>query len=141
MSGHGHGGSVGIGQAEAVRIWLLGGFRVSVGERTVAENAWRLKKAASLVKLLALAPSHQLHREQAMEALWPQLGRRAASNNLRGALHAARRAFDLSAGSSSRQSGFSFLASKDEQLALCEGCELWVDVEAFEVAAATARRS
>jgi predicted ATPase/DNA-binding CsgD family transcriptional regulator len=33
------------------------------------------------------------------------------------------------------------LASEDEQLALCKGCELWVDVEAFEEAAATARRS
>jgi predicted ATPase/DNA-binding SARP family transcriptional activator/DNA-binding CsgD family transcriptional regulator len=132
MSGHGH-GSVG-GEAEAVRIWLLGGFRVSVGERTVAEDAWRLKKAASLVKLLALSSNHRLHREQAMEALWPHLGRRAASNNLRGALHAARRAFDPAAGSR-------YLASEDEQLVLCEGCELWVDVEAFEETAATARRS
>ena len=38
---------------EAVRVWLLGGFRVSVGNRKVDESAWRLKKAASLVKLLA----------------------------------------------------------------------------------------
>ena len=39
---------------DAVRIRLLGGFRVSVGERSIGEERWRLKKAASLVKLLAL---------------------------------------------------------------------------------------
>jgi len=41
---------------EAVRIWLLSGFRVSVGSRTIQDDAWRLRKAAALVKLLTLAP-------------------------------------------------------------------------------------
>src|SRR5215218_8233888 len=76
---------------KAVRVWLLGGFRVSVGPRAITQDAWRLRKAASLVKLLALAPGHRLHREQAMDVLWPDSGRRAASNSLRSTLHAARR--------------------------------------------------
>jgi hypothetical protein len=46
---------------EAVRIKLLGSFSVSVGSRTIQHNEWRLRKAASLVKLLALAPGHRLH--------------------------------------------------------------------------------
>ena len=54
-------------------MWLLGGFRVSVGARTIEDGGWRLRKAASLVKLLALAPGHRLHREQAMDLLWPHL--------------------------------------------------------------------
>ncbi len=70
------------GRPEALRIKLLGGFSVSVGSRNIEEDAWRLRKAAALVKLLALAPGHSLHREQVMEALWPELGKRAASNNL-----------------------------------------------------------
>src|SRR5829696_4227459 len=78
-------------ELSAVRIRLLGGFSVTVGERKVDESAWRLRKAASLVKLLALAPGHRLHRERAMDLLWPELGLRAASNNLRQALHVARR--------------------------------------------------
>ena len=73
-----------------MRIWLLGGFKVSVENRTIEDDAWRLKKAANLVKLLALSPSHRLHREQVMEALWPDLGTDAASNNLRGTVHSAR---------------------------------------------------
>ncbi len=66
-----------------MRVWLLGGFRVSVGSRTIEGDAWRLRKAAALVKLLALAPDHRLHREQILDLLWPSLGKRAASNNLR----------------------------------------------------------
>jgi predicted ATPase/DNA-binding SARP family transcriptional activator/DNA-binding CsgD family transcriptional regulator len=119
---------------EAVRVWLLGGFRVSVGSRTIEENAWRLRKAAALVKLLALAPGHRLHREQVMDLLWPELGLKAASNNLRQALHAARRALDPAVGSR-------YLASQGESLALCPRGELWVDVEGFEESTLTARRS
>ncbi|MBA2783153.1 MAG: hypothetical protein H0T74_09560 [Rubrobacteraceae bacterium] len=52
-----------------LRVSLLGRFEISVGSRVVGEQAWRLRKAASLFKLLALAPYHRLHREQAMELL------------------------------------------------------------------------
>jgi DNA-binding SARP family transcriptional activator len=120
-----------------LRVWLLGGFRVSVGTRTVEEGAWRLKKAAALVKLLALAPGHHLHRERAMDLLWPNLGRKAAANNLSQALHAARRAL----GPDDAGAASGFVASRGEQLVLCPGGELWLDVDAFEEAAATARRS
>ena len=122
---------------ETLRVWLLGGFRVSVGTNTVEEGEWRLRKAASLIKLLALAPSHHLHREQAMDLLWPDQGRHAAANNLSQALHVARRAL----GPEDAQGASGYLASQGEQLVLCPGAELWVDVEAFEEAAATARRS
>jgi hypothetical protein len=54
-----------------LRIELLGGFRVSLGERAVPAMEWRRSKAASLVKLLALAQGHRLHREQAMDVRWP----------------------------------------------------------------------
>jgi DNA-binding SARP family transcriptional activator len=134
MSERGH-GSVG-GDAETVRIRLLGGFRVSVGDRTVRPDSWRMRKAASLVKLLALAPGHHLHREQAMETLWPELGRQAASNNLRQALHAARRALDPDSIVGPR-----YLASEDESLVLCPEGQLWVDSNAFEEAARNAHRS
>ena len=49
---------------EAVRVCLLGGFRVRVGDRAVGSGGWRLKKAASLVKILSLSKDHRLHREQ-----------------------------------------------------------------------------
>ena len=64
--------------SKTVRVWLLGGFRVSVGSRSIPQQSWRLRKAATLVKLLALAADHRLHREQVMDILWAQSGRRAA---------------------------------------------------------------
>jgi hypothetical protein len=71
-------GNDGVGQSGAVRVWLLGGFRVSVGPHTIEQDQWRLRKAAALVKLLALSTGHRLHREQAMDALWPDSSRKAA---------------------------------------------------------------
>ena len=121
---------------EAVRVWLLGGFRVSVGLRTIEESEWRLKKAASLVKLLALAEGHRLHREQIMELLWPGLDPKAAANNLHYALYRARRILNPTSTTPSR-----YLVFRDERLELCPNSPLYVDVETFEEAAATARRT
>jgi predicted ATPase/DNA-binding SARP family transcriptional activator/DNA-binding CsgD family transcriptional regulator len=119
---------------QPLRVWLLDGFGVSVGSRSIARGAWRLRKSAALIKLLALAPGHRMHREQAMDLLWPDSGRRSASNNLRSVLYAARKVLDPNM-------GFLYLASEGKALALCPEVDLWVDVDAFEVALATARRT
>src|SRR5919112_1963343 len=100
------------GKRKVVRVWLLGGFQVSVGSRIISQDAWRLRKAATLVKLLSLAPGHRLYREQAMDLLWPDSGRKTASNSLRNTLHTARKIFDPAMGSR-------YLASEDESLVLC----------------------
>src|SRR5262245_61065237 len=76
--------------AARLEIHLLGGFRVALGGQLLPAARWRRGRAAALVKLLALAPGHQLHREQAMEALWPTAEPAAAGISLRVALHHAR---------------------------------------------------
>ena len=119
-----------------VRIRLLGEFRVSVGSKTVEERDWRLRKPAALVKLLALAPGHRLLREQAMDLLWPNLGKKAAANNLRQALYAARKTLHPDPQHASR-----YLSSENEWLALCPAGDLWVDIEAFEEAAWASHRA
>lgn len=120
------------GARESVRVWLLGGFRVSVGDRIIEEDGWSLRKAGSLVKLLSLAPGHRLHREQVMDALWPDLPPKSAANNLHRTLHAARRTFGPDAARS-------LLVLRDERLSLCPDGEVLVDVGAFEDAAKAAR--
>jgi DNA-binding SARP family transcriptional activator len=111
-----------------LRIELLGGFRVTVAGRAVPDSAWRRRRPAALVKLLALAPGHRLHREQVMDALWPDLDPPAAAANLRKAVHHARRAIapDL-------------IVSSGDVLCLASD-ELWLDVDAFRAAAGEARR-
>ena len=50
-------------------LQLLGGFRLLVAGRPVPAHAWRQRRVASVVKLLALAPAQRLHREQVMDLL------------------------------------------------------------------------
>jgi predicted ATPase/DNA-binding SARP family transcriptional activator/DNA-binding CsgD family transcriptional regulator len=119
---------------DAVCVRLLGGFRISVGVRTLEESDWRLRKAATLIKLLALAPQHRLHRDVIMDLLWQELAPRAAANNLRYTLHYARRILRAITTDASR-----CLRLRSERLALCPEGGLLVDVAAFEEAADVAR--
>jgi DNA-binding SARP family transcriptional activator len=118
-----------------LRIELLGGFRVSIGDRGVPDTAWHRRKPAALVKLLALAPAHQLHREEIMDALWPDLDPEAAGANLRKALHHARRALATIA-----PDGATLISSEADLLSLAAE-HLWLDVERFRFTLAAARRS
>ena len=120
-----------------LRISLLGGFRVVRGDQALAEGSWRLQKARSLLKLLALAPGHQLGREQIADILWPDLAPDAAANNFHRTLHAARRAL----GGDHEGRGAGSLQIQSGLVALRPSGPLWVDVAAFESAAATARHS
>src|SRR5581483_11578263 len=109
-------------------ICLLGGFAATVDDAPVEPRAWRLRKGRELVKLLALAPGHRLHREQVMDVLWRDHAPAAAANNLYQAVHAARRALGPGA-----------IAVHDEVVSLADDIE--VDVDVFERAAADAERS
>src|SRR3954468_24427313 len=110
----------------AVHISLFGAFSVRVGEEVVPEGAWRLRKAKSLVKLLALAPERRIHRERAMEALWPDLLRDAAANNFHQALYVARRALEAAGAEAA-----AVLPLRDDVLSLYPGGEVDVDADAF----------
>ncbi len=107
-------------------IKLLGGFAAIVDGEPVADSLWRLRKGRELIKMLALAPDHRLHREQLMDALWPERDPDAAANNLHQVVHVARRAV-----------GAESIVLRDELFAL----DADVDVDDFERAVAQARRA
>jgi DNA-binding SARP family transcriptional activator len=75
----------------SVEIQLLGRFEVMVDGLPLPAAAWRHRRAAGLVKLLALASGNRLHREQVIEALWPHLSPEAGDRNLHKAIHLARK--------------------------------------------------
>ena len=75
-----------------VDIRLLGGFQVAVGGVAIPTDAWRRRHAAALVKLLALAPGRTLHREQVLDALWPDEDPALSAPRLHKAAHFVRRA-------------------------------------------------
>src|SRR5436305_8984189 len=118
--------SGGLGcRAMPVNVNLLGGFAAAVDGVAVPDTAWRLKKARELVKLLALARGHRLHRDQAMDVLWRDLAPSAAANNLHQAVRVARRAL-----------GADTIDVRDEVLSLVAE----VDVDLLDAAATEARR-
>jgi predicted ATPase/DNA-binding SARP family transcriptional activator len=116
-----------------VRIRLLGGFEVSVADRPVTADAWRLRKAKTLVKLLALARGHRLHREALVAVLWPDRDGASATNNLHQALYVARRAL---AGSSE-----ALCSLRDDVVLLSDGTMPWLDTDAFEAACRRAHQT
>lgn len=114
-----------------VSIHLLGRFSVSVDGRPIPTGDWRRDRAAALVKLLAIAPAHRLHREQAMEAFWPDLDGEAAGANLRKAIHFARRTLGV----------HELIGLTNDVVSLAPEAELSIDAEQFEAAAKAALKS
>jgi DNA-binding SARP family transcriptional activator/tetratricopeptide (TPR) repeat protein len=105
-----------------VRIDMLGGFSVTVDEVTVPDDAWTRRHAAGLVKLLALARGRRMHREQVIDALWPDASLDAAGPRLHKAAYYARRAL----GGHARA-----LVLRSDLVTLLPDAEVRVDVHAF----------
>ncbi len=119
---------------EVLCIGLLGVFSISVGDNVIADDAWRLRKAKTLIKLLALAPERRLHVDQAAELLWAGRDPDSARNNLHQAIFAARRALD-----SIGLDGSRYLELREELILLSPEDPVRIDTVAFEELAAAAR--
>src|SRR2546423_6903378 len=113
--------------ATPLQIRLFGAFEARVGDEVVPEGAWRLRKGKSLVKLLALAPERRVHRERAMELLWPERSVDAAANNFHQALYVARRALEAAGADAA-----AVLPLRDDMVVLYPGGTVDIDVDAFE---------
>ena len=57
-----------------VSIHLLDRFCVVIDGRPIPDSSFPRRASVSLLKLLALSRGHRLHREQVMDALWPDAG-------------------------------------------------------------------
>jgi DNA-binding SARP family transcriptional activator/tetratricopeptide (TPR) repeat protein len=108
--------------SSTVHVRLLGRFEVTVDGVPVPAARWARKHAASLVKVLALAPGLRLHREQVIDLVWPEDSAAEALPKLHKAAHFARRAIDVP----------SAVVLRGEQVLLCPEAEVTVDVAQFE---------
>jgi DNA-binding SARP family transcriptional activator/tetratricopeptide (TPR) repeat protein len=104
-----------------VQIAVLGRFQVLVDGRPVPDTAWARRSASGLVKLLALAPGHGLHRDQVLDALWPDLPADEARPRLHTAAHYARRALGDRSG----------VVLQGDLVTLFPGADVEVDAERF----------
>src|SRR5262245_60465630 len=122
----------------ALAINLLGPFRVLVSGKVVEDSQWARPQAKVLLKLLALEPKHQLHRQQIMDTIWPDLDAASAAANLHKIIHMVRRALEpkLKSGADSR-----FIRTSDQHVQLVAPGPPWIDVEEFETCSIRAFRS
>jgi DNA-binding SARP family transcriptional activator len=106
----------------SVTITVLGGFEVIVNGVPTATPGWSRRSAAALVKILALAPGHRLHREQVIDLLWPGEPVATAAPRLHKAAHYARRAIGRD----------DAIVLRDDVVWLLPGADLTVDAVRFE---------
>jgi predicted ATPase/DNA-binding SARP family transcriptional activator len=114
---------------------MLGGFGVDRDGQPIHGNDWRLRKARTLVKLLALAPDQRLHRDVLLDVLWPDRDPASAMNNLHQALYVARRVL---AGDGSSKG---WLELRDDMVMLLADGVVDVDVQRFLRLASVGRAS
>lgn len=116
-----------------LRIYLLGQFRIErrKGDEWIAVTTptWQRRRARALLGSLLSANGRRMGREQAMEALWPDLDIDTASNRLNGAVHEVRQILEpeLTRPASSR-----LLRLERDMLMLADADQIWVDAESFE---------
>jgi len=113
----------GEAQAPFLRLYLLGRFEVVRQDAPIPAHAWRRRRPADLLRLVALAPGRVLSRERVVETLWPDKDPASGANNLHRALYDLRQVL-----------GGRWVDIERGQVALDSAA--WVDVDAFLLAAA-----
>lgn len=117
----------------ALRIFLLGQFRIERRKDdewiSVTTPTWQRRRARALLGCLLSANGRHMGREQAMEALWPDLDIDTASNRLNGAVHEVRQVLEPEL---TRPAASRLLRLEREMLILADASQIWVDADVFE---------
>jgi DNA-binding SARP family transcriptional activator/predicted ATPase len=76
-----------------ISVQLLQPFSVAVDDVAMPARAWRLRHPRQLFQMLCLRHGHRLHRDEVIEALWPNADPQASANRLYHTIHVLRAAF------------------------------------------------
>ena len=109
----------------SVYLYLLGRFEIAREGRNLRENEWPRRKAAALIKYLAV--HKRLVKDQAIDLFWPESDFNSGANNLYRTLHDLRQTLNKSLGEGTSDLLFQF---EDGVLSLNES--VWVDALEFE---------
>jgi len=116
-----------------LRIYVLGQFSIArlQGEvwQTIDTRMWQRRRARALLGCLLSNAGRRVGREQAMEALWPDLERETAANRLNGAVHEVRRILEPAL---ERPASSQLLNLERDVLQLANADRIWVDADIFE---------
>src|SRR2546430_1002194 len=118
---------------QVLRIFALGQFRIERLQGNewcaVINRTWHRRRARALLGCLLSSPGRRLGREQAIEALWPDLEMETAANRLNGAVHELRQILEPGI---ARPAASRMLRLERDVLELADRTHIWVDAEAFE---------
>src|SRR5437588_6856654 len=118
---------------QVLRIFAFGQFRIERLQgnewSAVINRTWHRRRARALLGCLLSSPGRRLGREQAMEALWPDLDMETAANRLNGAVHELRQILEPEI---ARPAASRMLHLERDVLELADRTQIWVDADAFE---------
>ena len=110
---------------------VLGPVRLTAGARSLPFEIWPRRTARSLLLLLLATPGHRIARERAVDLLWPELPADRVRDTWYQALSTLRRVLEPEL---PPRHASAFLTVDTATIALDDGLDLWVDVDAFESA-------
>lgn len=118
---------------QTLRIYVLGQFRIERLQDNewvpISTRTWYRRRPRALLGCLLSSVGHRTGREQAMEALWPDLDIETAANRLNGAVHELRQILEPEI---ARPAASRLLRSERDILELGGRSKIWVDAEVFE---------
>ncbi len=118
---------------QTLRIYVLGQFRIERLQDSewvpISTRTWYRRRPRALLGCLLSSVGRRIGREQAMEALWPDLDIETAANRLNGAVHELRQILEPGI---ARPAASQLLRSERDILELGGRSKIWVDAEVFE---------
>src|SRR5579872_4670106 len=118
---------------QQLRIYVLGQFRIDRLQGNewvpIATRTWYRRRPRALLGCLLSSVGRRIGREQAMEALWPDLDIETAANRLNGAVHELRQILEPEI---KRPAASRMLRLERDILSLADASSIWVDADEFE---------
>ncbi len=112
-----------------IRVLMLGGFRVYIGDDPIGESEWKTRKIQGIFKYLLLQRGRFISKDVLAETFWPDAGGKAAAASLNVALYELRRVF--SAHGVTFEDVFALIRDRGSGFELMPSERLTVDVENF----------
>jgi predicted ATPase/DNA-binding SARP family transcriptional activator/Tfp pilus assembly protein PilF len=117
----------------SLRIYVLGQFRIEHRNdndwQAITSRMWQRRRARALLGCLLSNAGRRLGREQAMEAIWPDLDIETAANRLNGAVHEVRQILEPGI---TKPATSQLLRLEHDVLQLAGASQIWVDADIFE---------
>lgn len=117
----------------SLQIYVLGQFRIEYRNggdwQAITSRMWQRRRARTLLGCLLSNAGRRSGREQAMEAIWPELDLETAANRLNGAVHEVRQILEPGI---TKPATSQLLRLEQDVLQLANANQIWVDADIFE---------